>query len=143
MIDENYSNLESIEDNQNEESIENQIDSSSSNKIKDDPDHPMHRASEIANAYFEKMNDGDRIIMKDLAHMIAASLGIPASKGLQLAVICANNNNTVKVLKGAYGGVFKGDRLKKTSAKPRCDHCGQVIINRKKKDDIASSIIEE
>ena len=108
--------------------------------VKHDRINSLNSVFETTNVFLESMKEGDKISLRDLSNQVAEKLGLAVSAVKDLVGLAAHNFEGVDVSRGRFGGVFKGERIKK-EIRPKCDACGQTIRAKKNSKNESSETV--
>jgi hypothetical protein len=98
--------------------------------VKSDRIHSLNLVFDTTREALDAMKQGDKISIKDLSNQVAEKLDLAVSAVKDLVGLAAHNYDGVEVSRGRFGGVFKGERIKK-EIRPKCQACGQTIRAKK------------
>lgn len=99
--------------------------SNSDNKININETMEMIRNATMK--ILEPMKDGERITIQDLKDKVIFATQLPVSivNGLVPMILHEYDGGTIE--SGRGGGFFKGGKIQRTDARPRCNECHQVL----------------
>lgn len=75
----------------------------------------------------EKMQDGEKITVRDLVDKVAAEVKMGIGNVHNLVQMFLKKRKDVTVEIGRGGGVYKGGKPKRVDNRPRCTSCNQVL----------------
>jgi len=93
----------------------------------------VRSVSDATNLQLDRMQENQRIHMKDLVRKVASFLNLAETTIAPIVSVCIYSSPNCTVKKGRNGGIFKGRMIRAVRPEPaRCAHCGQKIRANKK-----------